>query len=232
MLGQHLLHEIFPHIFTICSLLQGKDGKRRLKRGEHKVLIGFTGIDGALLAPVHVAGSESFADVQAALEPYLQELQTTRLNAGYSLLQSLPAFHTTDNFRRDSRDLYRLYKRIWKSLTISPDASQAKGTAVGARVQEWRQDWFCVTGDPEHDCIAFKRCISTKAAGRFAAVADHGDILHRLAAPMPPSDCLEPGALVAVPLEAHALLLAALDARHILQQTDMCGRSRDRRIFD
>lgn len=161
---------------------------------------------------MHVAATESFVDLRAALEPYLRELQATRLSAGYSFLESLPAFHTTDNYRRDSKELEKLYREIWKGLEVGPEAGTPKSTALGASAQGWRKEWFTVSGDPEHDCIAFKRCISKKAVGRQAAVSDHVDCLHRLAAPLPPPET-EGQMEAPVPKEAHALLVAALDAR-------------------
>ena len=117
-----------------------RSGKKKLVRGHYKVLLGFTGVDGALLFPPVLARQERWSEISGVLKPYLEELQKTRLEAGYSLRDSIPSFHTTDNFRRDCRGLSALYRQVWKGLEVGPDACRARSSAFGAKVMQWLED--------------------------------------------------------------------------------------------
>lgn len=118
-----------------------RSGKKKLIGGHYKVLLGFTGVDGALLFPPALARQERWSEISRVLKPYLEELLKTRLEAGYSLRDSIPSFHTTDNFRRDCRGLGALYREVWKGLEVGPDACRPKGSAFGAKVMQWLEDF-------------------------------------------------------------------------------------------
>ena len=166
-------------------MLSGRDGKHRLQRGEYTVLLAFTGVDGALLLPPVPARAESFHCVQEVLVPYLEELQATRIKAGFSLMDSLPTFHSTDNYRRDFKGLAKVYKTIWYALKVGTEASKPKSSALHAKVMQWMDEYMTITGDPEHDIIAFRKLVPRKTRLKTAIVGDHADILRRLAAPLP-----------------------------------------------
>lgn len=190
-----------------------KDGRRRLRRGQFKCLMGFTGVDGALLLPPTLIPQERWEDIETILRPYLAELQATRLQAGWQLTDTMPVFHCTDNYRRDWKGVARLYKEIWMALQVSADASTPKSTALRAKIMQWLSDYLIVTGDPEHDVIKLRKLLSRKNKQSHAALSDHADILHRLAAPLAEAPAVDELALrgpILLPLRVRELLAATV----------------------
>ena len=55
------------------------------------VALAWCGVDGSLLAPVSLAATESWPCIEADLKPLLQKIKQTRLEAGFSLEESLLA---------------------------------------------------------------------------------------------------------------------------------------------
>ena len=53
-------------------MLSGRDGKRRLQRGEYTVLLAFTGVDGALLLPPVPAQLDMHSEGGEAVRKALQ----------------------------------------------------------------------------------------------------------------------------------------------------------------
>lgn len=103
--------------------------------------------------------------------------------------------------------------RAFPNYTAS--CGTAKSIVLAAKVMPWQGQYVTIAGDPEHDIIAFRKTISKRSPLRCAAVLDHADILHRLAAPlppMPPRAEVEGGAAAALSADAQALLSAAVAA--------------------
>ena len=66
-------------------------GKKKLIGGDYEVLLGFTGVDGALLSSSPCQTRALVRDFRSFGKPYLEELLKTRLEAGYSLRDSIPS---------------------------------------------------------------------------------------------------------------------------------------------
>lgn len=152
---------------------------KRHKTGcPYSVVLGFTGTDGALLMPLMPAAGESWERVREVLVPYLEELKNTRMSAGMSLLNSMPVFHATDSYQRQYKKIPLDYKDIWKGLLLTTESATPRADAVAAKVATWDKSLFRVCGDPEHDIIAFRRCLPTNANDFREASLDHADMLH------------------------------------------------------
>ena len=77
-----------------------------------QVVISVTGLDGALLAPHMFARSEAWADLEPILQTLRRKLVSARQAAAASLLESVPVFHATDNYRAQSSKLRAMYSKL------------------------------------------------------------------------------------------------------------------------
>ena len=77
---------------------------------------GVHGVDGSLLAPVSLAATESWPCIAADLKPLLQKITQTRLEAGFSLEESLPCFQATDSYHKHRTKMSKLYGKVWQDL--------------------------------------------------------------------------------------------------------------------
>lgn len=72
-------------------------------------IVAWCGTDGAVLAPPDRLASEDFEDLKDSLLPLLQNIRSSRLQAGLDLVESAPVAHCTDRFaghRFKIADLY------------------------------------------------------------------------------------------------------------------------------
>ena len=89
------------------------------------VALAWCGVDGSLLAPVSLAAGESWPCIQADLKPLLQKIKQTRLEAGFSLEESLPCFHATDSYHKHRIKISKLYGKVWQDLRVQDKGSPA-----------------------------------------------------------------------------------------------------------
>ncbi|CAJ1370556.1 unnamed protein product [Effrenium voratum] len=97
----------------------------------YSVALGWCGVDGSLLAPVSLAEAESWPCVEASLGPLLRKIKRARLQAGFSLEESLPCFHATDSYHKHRQKLCKLYGRVWQDLRVEGRAPTRCKDAYG-----------------------------------------------------------------------------------------------------
>ncbi|CAJ1379993.1 unnamed protein product [Effrenium voratum] len=165
------------------------DGKRTHR---YSVALGWCGVDGSLLAPVSLAEAESWPCVEASLGPLLRKIKRARLQAGFSLQESLPCFHATDSSHKHRQKLCKLYGRVWQDLRVEGRAptrcKDAYGKIAVASEDGSLARWlFRVTGEPMHDLFALRRIASPAANDCRCFLKDHESLILRLNAPPRPS---------------------------------------------
>ena len=169
-------------------------------------MLGWCGVDGALLKPVVPFASESFKDISADLEPMLLELRDARLQAGQLLYESAPAFHATDVFGRHRLQLEKLYGSAWRGLEIVVSTQTPKGGATGAVVPASACCPTTVVGEPVHDVITVRRLASPACNDCTDFLLDHQDMITRLSAPHCTSSVEDEPSVHALPRASATLL--------------------------
>ena len=160
------------------------------------VALAWCGVDGSLLAPVSVAAGESWPCIEADLKPLLQKIKQTRLEAGFSLEESLPCFHATDSYHKHRAKISKLYGKVWQDLRAQGQSSTPCRDAFG-QVEVSSEDasrvhWlFRVTGEPMHDLFNLRRLASPAANDCRTFLKDHEDLILRLSAPPAPQQVAE-----------------------------------------
>ena len=170
------------------SVVSMVDGARVRK---FTVALAWCGVDGSLLAPVSLAATESWPCIEADLKPLLQKIKQTRLEAGFSLEESLPCFHATDSYHKHRIKISKLYGKVWQDLRAQGQSSTPCRDAFG-QVEVSSEDasrvhWlFRVTGEPMHDLFNLRRLVSPAANDCRTFLKDHEDLILRLSAPPQP----------------------------------------------
>ncbi|CAK9046735.1 unnamed protein product [Durusdinium trenchii] len=220
--GQGLRHDGNMGIANRVALRNVQEGaRRRLSKKKHllgrrkrcgRVVLAVTGVDGCLLAPPVIAKTESNNEIVAALTPLLLSIKNTRLRAGCTLEESVPAFHATDNYYRGQRlRLAQLYRAIWPDLRVRSWSRTRKGNAVRREVlgEESLALGCSIVGDPQHDVINLSKLLHGRAADKEDLLRDHQELLHRLSGPEAPNkkDFAVPQADLSAP--ANELLTSA-----------------------
>ncbi len=168
------------------SVVSMVDGARVRK---FTVALAWCGVDGSLLAPVSLAATESWPCIEADLKPLLQKIKQTRLEAGFSLEESLPCFHATDSYHKTK--ISKLYGKVWQDLRAQGQSSTPCRDAFGqvelSSEDASRVHWlFRVTGEPMHDLFNLRRLVSPAANDCRTFLKDHEDLILRLSAPPQP----------------------------------------------
>ena len=102
-----------------------------------KAVIAVTGLDGALLAPPLPAPSEAWQD----LEPYPPGSQQkigggSRQAAGAALIDAVPVFHATENYRAQRFKLQQLYRNLPSGLRVAAAGETPKGASQKKSIPE------------------------------------------------------------------------------------------------
>ena len=78
---------------------------------------------------------------------------------------------------------------MFPDVGIQVHGESKRGNAVLAEGRDQTKSWTRITGDPGHECFAFRRCLSVFATDRQDLEADHAHALAELSAPLRPCVC-------------------------------------------
>ena len=160
-----------------------------LRSPRHTVVLAFCGVDGSLLQPPVIAETESWDNIEKVLRPLLRDLKAARLEAGCSLIESLPAFFSTDNYAKHRFQAQRVFADIWADMRVVVDANTPRGSARRKSVLPRGHGVPCIiAGDPLHDHINLRKLLSAKNGDANCLRADHMDMMRRLSAAEAPAE--------------------------------------------
>ena len=146
------------------------------------VLLAWLTTDGSVYQPATPAVREGIDTLLLDLEPVVDRSQADRLSAGLSFASSAWVFHSTDSFGKHRLALRSFYRRKYVAAGASAQRPTPRGDAVSGVVDE--MELTRITGEPAHDLLAFRRCVSTAASDARDVMHDHVDALARLSAPL------------------------------------------------
>ena len=83
----------------------------------------------------------------------------------------------------------RIYDRAWEGLRASSVGSTPRGAVARVEIPATQPSsgYLTMTGDPRHDSIGLRRCVSAASADAPDLVNDYSDALNRLSAPEAPA---------------------------------------------
>lgn len=166
--GRGLRHD-GNHPLAKIIYANGDDDKR-----PYTAVVAFNGVDGSLLEPFHACMGESMADIEELLIPLLRDIRKFGLEAGLSLEDTLPVYHSTDVYAKQRKKLRSLYQRMWPDLNIRVLTETPKGAARSMEMNA-AEPRVVITGDPEHDVIKPRLC-----GAHNHLLWDHIDAINRL----------------------------------------------------
>ena len=168
-------------------------GNRRKRRHPMTCLFAICGTDGSLLSPVRATRSESWEDISPLLRKVLHDLVVARTNASLPLQHALPAFVATDSYHKHQRLLAELCQSFGQELRIQSKANTPKGSPNRVADILDPQEAACtvIAGEPYHDVINARKCVSPKANDAIHFIHDHEQMLCRLSAKPQPQDVAE-----------------------------------------
>ncbi|CAK0788185.1 unnamed protein product, partial [Prorocentrum cordatum] len=158
------------------------------KEREFSVILGWIGVDGALLKPVIASKTEDLVDLLPDLDDVVSSLKRDRLQAGLGLAAIAPICHCTGVYGKHRFKLAEFYmgKYPEQTTTVVADTPKADGSQA---VDRFSEPLTAIAGDPVHDAaasvIALRRCASPSCNDCRDFIRDHQDILSRLSAPPP-----------------------------------------------
>ena len=174
-------HDIARRIVT-------RTAGQRFPDRPYTVVLAWCGVDGCLLKPPTPSGAEAFTDIQADLEPLLELIRTVRLQAGLSLMESAPVFHSTDSFRKHRKELDALYRRLWPELAMATRSATPKGDAIEVVRDKSARSPTAIVGEPIHTVLKARRLSSVTSNDCADFHFDMQFWADRLSAPMPDAD--------------------------------------------
>lgn len=104
-------------------------------------------------------------------------------------MPSLLSMRSQDSYGKHKDRYEAFYQRMFPDVGIQVEGESKLGNAVGAVGKNNRACWTRITGDPGHECFAFRRCLSVHANDRHDLEADHAQALAELSAPMKTCTC-------------------------------------------
>lgn len=161
----------------------------RIIPAKFTVVIAFCGVDGSLMQPVVPKLTEDWPDIEAVLKPLLEDLKATRFDAGFSLEQTVPVFHSTDVYHKHKYKVEALYSKVWPEFRVQTESVTRKGDALSANIESvtaGRERGICtITGEPFHDIIALRKLVSPHKNDSRDFVFDHIELINRLSSEPP-----------------------------------------------
>ena len=169
---------------TITIYKQGT--KRKGRSHPLTCLFAICGTDGSLLAPVRATRSESWPDISPYISEVLTMVVQERLKGGLPLPLALPAFVATDSYHKHKGLIMTLLQELGHLSRVATIADTPKSDLTAqAEILPPEVDTL-VAGEPFHDVINARRCVSPKANDCSHFVQDHQELLNRLSAPLAP----------------------------------------------
>ena len=161
-------------------------GQKRRRSHPKTCLFAVCGTDGSLLAPVQATRAESWEDICPVLEDLLGRIMTARMENGIIMEHALPAFIATDSFHKHHKLLLKLCQSLGQLQRIQPESATPKGHPykVAHVAEQTSAAATLIAGEPYHDVINARRCVSPKANDAKSFLHDHQELLCRLSAPL------------------------------------------------
>lgn len=101
---------------------------------------------------------------------------------------------------------------MFPDVGIQVQGESKRGNAVMAEGRDPARPWTRITGDPGHECFAFRRCLSVHANDRHDLETDHAQALAELSAPLKACTCGHCDCAPAeLPSECHSTLETAIN---------------------
>ena len=158
---------------------------------EHTAIIGWCGTDGSLLQPVSLNPGEAFEDLAADAEPMLEDGRDAQLEVGIPLQDTIPVAHSSDSYGKHLKLWPKVYDRLWQGLRVNSCGVTPRGLAatIGVAGSTDRPASSLVTqcGEPRHEVIGHRRCVSTLTNDNRDVNVDHEDHVNRLSAELMPT---------------------------------------------
>ena len=143
-------------------------------------MLAFCGTGGSLIDVPSPLPTEGWSHVRSGLEPLLELIKEVRMEAGYSALESMPAFPATDFYGKHARAMRRLYSEVWSVLRVVADVNTPKGHAKRRKILNSDMDGeLCtITGDPMHCIINLRKLVSPQCNDARDFISDYTEIIN------------------------------------------------------
>lgn len=158
-------------------------GRLRVER-PFSVVLGWTGVDGALLKVIKAKKTEDWPDLKDDLDELHDEMKLNRERAALATQDVPPVSHSTDTYAKHRLKLRSYYKQKYGQRILGVLAPTPKADAWNVSLG----DPYCptiVTGEPKHYQYKLRSLVSLFANDCQQILQDHNDAVCRLsAAPM------------------------------------------------
>ncbi|CAE8598795.1 unnamed protein product [Polarella glacialis] len=169
---------------VIVRFLPPEPGMKRKLHRPFTCLLGFCGTDGSLLQPVVPLRGECWDDMEPVLETLLRDSVAARLQAGMSLEEAIPVFISTDSYSKHRLLLKKLVCKVVDHFRVQTVASTPRGPVSAVKIlgpeENPAYDLVTIAGEPFHDVINYRKCVSPQCNDSVDGILDHTDLLMRL----------------------------------------------------
>jgi len=153
----------------------------------YSVVYGWSGTDGSPMKSVVAMKTEDWRDIEADLDPMVDEHMHARIAAGVPPNCVRVVAHPTDSYGKHRLKIRAFYRKKYKALHVHVESATPKADARALRAQGDAVDETVPTGEPYHDVIAFRKLVSSLDTDYNDILKDHEYPILRLSAARAPT---------------------------------------------